>query len=67
MDFHQTTEKTSRQAAVLEEWRRQFVLLSLEDQKAIERDALGPEADRLEASVRAAIAAKYDLPAEIKI
>jgi hypothetical protein len=67
MDLHHTTDKASRHAAVLEEWRRQFVMLSLEDQEAIERDALGVEADRLEASVEAAIAAKYDLPVETKI
>jgi hypothetical protein len=55
MELDQPSDKTNRRAAFFEEWKRQFAMLRLEDQEAIEHNALGPEADRLEASVKAAI------------
>jgi hypothetical protein len=45
-------------SAFLEEWRRQYFLLGQQEREAIDQNPLGPEGDRLEASVISTLAAK---------
>lgn len=67
MDLDQTSERANWHADVLEEWTRQFTMLSLEAQQPIAQAPLGPEADRLEVAVETAVADKRRFSAEFDL